>query len=192
MGPEIDLHTPSYIPSVPDIVQFPISHHKERPAPPNGIIVHSMGQYIEFEGEVLFAADFLERIGLSAHYLIDHTGKIYQCVEDDRQAYHAGESRLGDETGLNKTFIGPEILIEGTWTYEPFLKAITKPEYFTSQHYESLGWLCRSLIEKHGIQLERIARHSDVSGLSVRPDPKYDPGDGFNFHRLIETLNKEP
>lgn len=168
----------------PDIREFRIPHHKSRPAPVDGIIVHSMGQYIAGT----FAGQFLNVSGLSAHALVDHLGVIYECVDYDRQAYHAGLSKLGDQENLNRTFIGIELLIEGDHTYATFLEAIKDPESFTNEHYNSLSWLCNKLVKKYHIDLQRIRRHSEVSGSDVRPDPKQDPGQGFDMNRLLDLM----
>lgn len=169
----------------PETEEFPISNHKHRPRPADGIIIHSMGQHIEGA----FAGDFLQDFGLSAHFLIDHTGKVFECVDPDQQAYHAGGSKLGDQENLNSTFIGIELLVEGDHTYGSFLEAIKNEGTFTENHYHSCQHLCKQLIDEFDIDIDRIVRHSDVSGPDVRPDPKKDPGSGFDFDYIVASLN---
>ena len=48
----------------------------------------------------------LELYGVSAHYLIDYDGVIYQIVEDNDVAFHAGVSYWDGFDGLNKNSIG--------------------------------------------------------------------------------------
>jgi len=173
----------------PDIKTYELSSYRSRRGTdPDGIIIHSMGHYIEGE----FAGAFLNRLGLSAHYLITFTGTIYNCVETGNIAYHAGESEFNGETGLNETFIGIELLIPGDYDYELFLENIKKPEMFSEQHYKSCKLVCGWLMEKYDIPITRITRHSDVSGPDVREtNPKKDPGEGFDFDKLISMLEDD-
>lgn len=169
----------------PEIEKFVISNYKDRPDGVDGIILHSMGQYIGGK----FAGQFLQDVGLSAHYLIEHTGKIFECVAPEKQAYHAGKSEFQGQEHLNTSFIGIELLVEGDHTYETFLEAIKRAESFTEQQYQSTIWLCNRLIDDYQIPTNRIVRHSDVSGPDVRPDPKKDPGSGFDYHRVISQMH---
>ena len=153
---------------------------KNRPKPVNGIIIHSMGEYIGGQP----ASDFLESLGLSAHYLINVDGSITKCVEPEKQAYHAGKSKWKGEEHLNKSFIGIEILVEGDHTYDSFLQAIKNPDTFNSLQYEACLNLCRILMSRFNIDKENIVRHSDVSGINVRPDPKQDVGSGFEWNKF--------
>lgn len=163
-------------------------NYKERLKPVNGIIIHSMSEFVEGK----FANDFLKEIGLSAHYLIDPEGVIYECVYPTLTAYHAGISEWNGQKNLNSTYIGIEILVRGDNNYSEFLEKITKPDTFLDAQYES----CRRLINLLKIQFpkiesDNIVRHSDVSGPNVRPNaPKRDPGTGFNFNYILDTNNQ--
>lgn len=161
----------------------PNPHHKSRPSPPDGIIIHSMGQRIKGYG---YASDFLKEIELSAHYLVETDGKTIELVHPDKQAYHAGESQFKDQIFLNSTFIGIEVLVEGEHTYPTFLEEIKKEDTFYFKQIDSCATLCALLCDQYDISIDRILRHSDVSGPDVRDDPKFDPGDGFKWDSFKE------
>ena len=41
---------------------------------PKGIILHSMSEYLIYEGQKLYAKDFLKKLGLSVHGFIKPDG----------------------------------------------------------------------------------------------------------------------
>lgn len=112
---------------------------------------------------------FEEIAGLevSAHVLIERTGKVTQFVNLDRRAWHAGRSSFEGREECNDFSIGIEL--EGT-DYDVFEKA----------QYVTLAALLIAL-ESHyeGVTTERIVGHSDIAA-----GRKTDPGEGFDWHRL--------
>lgn len=64
--------------------------YSERKKPVDGILIHSIGESIE--GQDGDSIDFLESIGLSAHYFITPSGEILQTLPTNKVAYHAGKS----------------------------------------------------------------------------------------------------
>lgn len=55
--------------------------------------------------------DIYKSYGVSPHYIIDRSGKIYRLVADENIAYHAGESRVPDgRAGVNNFSIGIELI----------------------------------------------------------------------------------
>lgn len=173
--------------------ELPNPNHNERPAPPDGIVIHAAGYYIkDDDGEVWFGPDFIENHEYSYHALTDDTGKVYVTVSRDKRAWHAGKSKFKGQKDLNDTFIGFCALVRHTpLGYAEFLKAIAKPASYSDAHYESLAYLCRQAMEDYpAITLERIVRHSEVSGPDVRDDFKHDPGEGFDMERLKEEITR--
>ncbi|WP_409029453.1 N-acetylmuramoyl-L-alanine amidase [Gracilimonas sediminicola] len=159
---------------------------EDRSRPVNGIIIHSMSEYING----MFANDFLADIGLSAHFLVGVDGAMYKCVDPDKKAYHAGLSEWGGQKYLNSSYVGIEILVEGDNDWSDFKKKIEDPATFKAEQYSSciklITWLKTEFPE---ITNENIVRHSEVSGPAVRPnDPKPDPGVGFNMIRVREAI----
>jgi N-acetyl-anhydromuramyl-L-alanine amidase AmpD len=154
-----------------NIVNIPSkSNHKDIQFKPKGCIVHAMGEFIEAGEEDYFAKEFLDLIGLSAHYLVTPSGVIIQCRELHEIAYHA--------KGANSTNVGIEILVSGVHTYSTFTEAIKKP-YMTTQQITAFDDLVKYL-ESKGISRNNYQRHSTIS-----PGRKVDPGDGFQS-RIIK------
>lgn len=137
---------------------------------PNKLIIHSMSEYING----LHASDFLESIGLSAHFLIDHEGKIFKTRRTNLKAWHAKNN--------NTNTIGIELLVQGSWNYEEFLERI-KQDYCTPEQMNSLVELSKDIIEYWSIDLGSIVRHSDID-----PARKQDPGAGFDWRSYKSKL----
>lgn len=167
--------------AMPEIIVKSNTNYNERPAPADGIIIHAAASQIDGKP----AHRFIAENNLSYHALIHPDGTIYNTVSYEKRAWHAGTSRLGEQTDLNGTFIGVCFLVEAEPGWGAFLEAIARPESYTDDHYESGIFLVNSLMTMfEGVQPDRIVGHSDVSGADVRPDPKPDPGPGFDMTRL--------
>ncbi|HVG58627.1 MAG TPA: N-acetylmuramoyl-L-alanine amidase, partial [Hyalangium sp.] len=66
------------------------------------------------------------RSEVSAHYMVDRDGKIYQLVGDSKRAWHAGKGELhGVPTDVNGRSIGIEIVNDGSGK-TPFTEAQMK------------------------------------------------------------------
>ena len=108
---------------------------------------------------------------VSAHYMIDEDGTIYQLVDENKRAWHAGLSAWEDITDVNSHSIGIELVNPGhEWGYRPF------PE----EQIAALAALCRGITERHTIRW--VLGHSDVA-----PDRKRDPGDLFDWDWLARA-----
>jgi N-acetylmuramoyl-L-alanine amidase len=107
---------------------------------------------------------------VSAHYMIDEDGTIWQLVAEDRRAWHAGRAFWAGETDVNSRSIGIELVNPGHG-----------PEYrpFPDAQMSALEELCRDIIGRHPILSHRVLAHSDVA-----PDRKLDPGELFDWYRL--------
>jgi len=109
---------------------------------------------------------------VSAHYFINRKGNIWQLVEDDKVAWHAGVSKWLNRINLNETSIGIELCNPG---HE------NKYINFTDYQYETLESLLYILKEKYCIYSDRVLGHSDIAPLR-----KIDPGEKFNWQRLAK------
>lgn len=184
----------------PNIIEHPVrwSHRRRRTV--EGSLIHAMGQFVVVPDVGIYpAAEFLERSpelvssSYSAHRLVEPNGDIVVCVPDDRLAFHAGDSRLGELIGLNKTFLGLEWLVEGEWHITAFNDAMRKgTAKFTDEQYESAGWQYAQWMEAHDFGRHRIVTHAQVAGDDVRGPGlgKLDPGVGFNHGRLSNFINR--
>ena len=97
--------------------------------------------------------------GVTAHYLIDRKGTIYQLVVDKNIAYHAGESKTPDgRTNVNYFSIGIELMN-------------TEKDKNTKEQYSSLKNILSELKKTYSIKY--VLGHDDIS-----PKRKSDP---WNF-----------
>jgi N-acetylmuramoyl-L-alanine amidase len=102
----------------------------------------------------------------SAHYLIGRDGRIYQLVDEDLRAWHAGPGRWGTITDVNSASIGIELDNNGT---DPF------PEVQIDSLLRLLADICTRL----DIPRSQVIGHADMA-----PTRKRDPGALFPWARL--------
>ncbi len=105
---------------------------------------------------------------VSAHFFIARTGCLWQFVDCDQRAWHAGASSYQGRSNCNDYSVGIELEgLEGG----PFEPA----------QYEVLAGLCRDLGGRYPIT--GVAGHEHVA-----PGRKHDPGAGFDWARLQAAL----
>jgi len=110
---------------------------------------------------------------VSAHYVVEENGTIWQLVPEERRAFHAGRSCWAGGGDLNQVSIGIEIVNPGhEWGYRPF------PE----DQMAAVQRLCGALLARHRIPPDRVVGHSDIA-----PDRKSDPGELFDWPRLARA-----
>lgn len=103
---------------------------------------------------------------VSAHYLIGETGRVWQMVEEEMRAWHAGAGRWGDVSDVNSRSIGIELANRGNHPFpEPQMAALEE--------------LLRGIMARWDIPPERVIAHSDMA-----PGRKCDPGPRFDWRRL--------
>ena len=168
--------------------------------PVAGAIRHAMAERLTVTNHGIFdAAVFLEKspelvgTSLSAHRLVKPDGTIVVCVPDDRVAYHAGASKLGDLVGLNATFLGIEFLLAGEWNYPDFKQAmLTGSAQFTEAQYDAGGWQLAAWMRAWQFGYERVVDHRAVASDAVRGMGlgKLDPGVGFNHGMLTDSIRR--
>lgn len=114
---------------------------------------------------------------VSSHYLISDTARpvVYQLVDENRRAWHAGVSSWYDYPDLNTSSIGIELVNEGR---RPDLSWAP----YAPQQVDTLIALLRDLVAKHNIAAEHIVGHSDVA-----PQRKIDPGPLFPWKQLAQA-----
>ena len=107
---------------------------------------------------------------VSCHYFIERKGTIYQMVDDNKIAWHAGKSKWKNISSLNRYSIGIEIQNKGHFiNYQSF----PKKQIF------SLIKLIKLLMKKYKIKKENVLGHSDIAPLR-----KLDPGEKFPWNTL--------
>jgi len=140
---------------------------------PKMIVVHCMGEYI-LDPEPEHAVQFLDKLGLSAHILVDPAGDIFRCRSDREGAYHA--------RNYNTNSLGIEFLVEGEHNYGSFLEMIKTP-YITTAQWEAGVEVVSDWVKLYDIEEDQIVRHSDIS-----PGRKVDPGEGFHWQDFLDRV----
>ena len=112
----------------------PKNHDKFATGQPDSIIIHfTAGRDAVTSAEYLCKDD----VKASAHMVIGRKGEIYQLVDFDTVAWHAGESQYGGRTGYNKYSIGIELgqcwEVDQVWlpnTFRGLAKSTSKTRLF--------------------------------------------------------------
>jgi len=157
---------------------------------PKGIVVHSMGEYLFWEGEWITAHNFLKELKLSVHGFIHPDGTYEKMIESPGRASHAGKSLHEGLSGLNSHYLGFELLVPGQHDFGSFSKAIETPGTYTEAQFDRAVEVCKWWMKEYKFPASKVVRHSDVSGDDVRGagKGKTDPGSAFDWKRFQEAL----
>ena len=112
-----------------------------------------------------FAA--LRGVQVSAHFFIERGGHIWQFVDCDARAWHAGVSRYRGRDNCNDDSIGVEL--EGL-----------EGGLFEPMQYQSLQTLAQAVRARYPVRY--VAGHEHIA-----PERKADPGPGFDWTVLREA-----
>ena len=151
------------------LINAPSPNHDERRQPLDMLVLHYTGM------ETGQAA--LERLcdpeaKVSSHYLVEEDGRVFQLVDEERRAWHAGVAQWNGKEDINSRSIGIEIVNGGhEYGLPPF------PEV----QIEAVLRLCLDLLSRHAISAHNIVGHSDIAPLR-----KLDPGERFPWERLAQ------
>ena len=113
---------------------------------------------------------------VSSHYLIsDGEPVIYQLVDENRRAWHAGDSSWQGRTWLNASTIGIEMVQPG------YTDTATCRQWhpWAQPQIDALISLLKDIQQRHQLPPEAILGHSDVA-----PQRKVDPGPLFPWAQL--------
>jgi N-acetylmuramoyl-L-alanine amidase len=114
---------------------------------------------------------------VSAHYMVDRDGKIYQLVKDGERAWHAGKSALhGVPTDVNGRSIGIEIVNDGGGRTP-----------YTEAQYKALEKLVPWLAKTYSVPVKNLVGHKDVALPRGRKD---DPSANFDFARIRRATER--
>ena len=114
---------------------------------------------------------------VSAHYLIDAApATAYRLVDEDRRAWHAGDSEWHGRTWLNASTLGIELVNPG---YEEDAEGNRRWYPYPPKQIDALIRLLKELVERHELPPDSIVGHSDIA-----PQRKVDPGPLFPWYRL--------
>lgn len=122
----------------------------------------------------------LTQQSVSAHYLVNNLGdnEIYQLVDENKRAYHAGVSTWRADKNLNDTSIGIEIVNMG-YKSDSLGNKVFEP--FSSDQVKKIAALTKDIVTRYQIPTTNILAHSDVA-----PTRKQDPGPLFPWKKLYE------
>jgi N-acetyl-anhydromuramyl-L-alanine amidase AmpD len=128
-----------------------------------------------------------EEAGVSAHYLIDRQGKVYQLVPEDRVAFHAGKGKLPFapfyENSMNSHSLGIELMAIGS---KKDMKMFFSEQQYNQIDPAHLGFtqaqLTTAILGRHrGIKKDRqhIIGHDEYA-----PTRRSDPGALFDWKKI--------
>jgi N-acetylmuramoyl-L-alanine amidase len=117
---------------------------------------------------------------VSAHYLVNDLDdkEIYQLVDENKRAYHAGISAWRKDKNLNDNSIGIEIVNMG-FTSDATGKKIFVP--FPEYQFKKVAALAKDIVTRYMIPPTNVLGHSDIA-----PTRKQDPGPDFPWERLYK------
>lgn len=119
------------------------------------VIVHANGATVK--STIAWFQNVLANV--SYHYLVSLRGEVFQFVDENERAWHAGLSAWGGERNLNDLSVGVSIeSLEGTQSQ------------VTEAQYTALLELIRDIQARHNIKTEHVLGHKEVS-----PGRKVDP-----------------
>lgn len=142
--------------------------------------------------DVKAVLQIFKKYRVSAHYLIDRDGTVYQLVNENRVAFHAGKGSLPDKpetlNSLNSMSIGIELMAVGT--PEEMLKLGVKDyasipdaaKGFTEQQYRSLSELLLDIASRH--DKVKLTKGQIIGHDAYAPERRGDPGQLFDWERL--------
>lgn len=107
---------------------------------------------------------------VSAHYVVEEDGRIFQLVAEEMRAWHAGVSYWRGRRDINARSIGIEIVNPGhEFGYRPYPPA----------QMAAVLRLAKEIVARHAIPARNVVGHSDVA-----PQRKDDPGELFDWRML--------
>jgi N-acetylmuramoyl-L-alanine amidase len=100
-------------------------------------------------------------------------GRVVQCVQEAKRAWHAGVAAWAGEEDINSCSIGIEIVNRGhDWGYPDF----------PLRQVAAVIALCRGILLRRNLPADRVLAHSDIA-----PARKKDPGEKFPWDSLANS-----
>jgi len=133
---------------------------------PSLVVIHFTGMAAMEEALDRLCAPEYE---VSAHYLIARDGRLFQLVEEQQRAWHAGHGSWGGAADINSRSIGIELDNTGATP-------------FSAPLMDRLEALLETLLARWKIPAQGVIGHQDFA-----PTRKWDPGPRFDWQRLART-----
>lgn len=146
----------------------------------------------DFDFDPRFIRAIFEAYGVGSHYLVDRDGKIYQLIEDNDIAFHAGKSQMPERfdprkrTNVNEFSIGIEIIADERVATNSSLAEELKAGFdspdgnrvaYTIPQYYAIRRLIGELKKKYDVKV--IVGHDEIA-----PGRKTDPGTYFDWNAV--------
>lgn len=132
----------------------------------NGQVQRLFTNQLDWDAHPYFQS--IRGLQVSSHFFITRSGELWQFVSCDARAWHAGESGYRGKSNCNDDSIGIEL--EGL-----------EGGLFEPAQYETLASVCAALLRHYPIAY--LAGHEHIA-----PGRKQDPGPGFEWSRLQDSL----
>lgn len=158
-----------------EVCQSPNAGPRRGVAAPDMVVVHYTGM-VSAEAALARLRDPAAEV--SAHYLIDESGRIFGMVPERSRAWHAGAASWAGREDVNSQSIGVELAHPGPLSADEAGRRGELAPYPEAQ-YVALERLLQALMSRWRISPERVLGHSDVA-----PGRKIDPGESFDWPRL--------
>ncbi len=156
------------------MIEKPSAHFEPRTVKPDMIVIHATAtNTLEETFRYLIYSKAPNRV--SAHYVIDRDGTVYKLVDEEMAAWHAGLSEWQGHKNVNNRSIGVEFQCPKVGENEL--------GDFTDEQIGAGILLCSAIMERWGIALSNVVRHSDIA-----PNRKVDPGQHFPWQAFKEAL----
>lgn len=152
------------------ITQTPSPNFDDRTLPISLLILHYTGMAT---GEAALERMCDRDAKVSAHYMVEEDGRIFQLVDEDKRAWHAGLSEWQGETNINSNSIGIEIVNGG----HDHPNADGSLPSFPDVQINAVIALSKDIMKRHGDLT--VLGHSDIA-----PARKIDPGENFPWQGL--------
>ena len=149
-----------------------------RPSPNYDVRRHALDMLVLHYTGMESGAAAIERLcdsaaKVSAHYVVEEDGQIFQLVDDAHRAWHAGVASWAEREDINSRSVGIEIVNGG--------HDFGLPDFPDAQ-IDSVIWLSQQICDRHKIHPHNVVGHSDIAPLR-----KLDPGERFPWEQLSEA-----
>lgn len=153
-------------------IQSPSPNFDARTLPVTLLLLHYTGME---SGEAALAHMTDADAKVSAHYMVETDGRVFQLVDEADRAWHAGVSEWAGQSNINSASIGIEIVNGG---HNVPLDDGTLPPYPDVQINAVIA-LSKAVMSRHSIAAKNVLGHSDIA-----PARKIDPGEHFPWAGL--------
>ena len=169
---------------------------------PDTLVIHYTGSTSKAGAiQALYAS----KSEVSAHFVVDVNGEITQLLPLDKIAWHAGESQMGNRSGINHYSIGIEIVNPGYLSkasdgknfYTAFNEKISPDKAIAAKHknenderywhvydprqLSAVNYLCLELSKL--LPIKYVVGHDEIS-----PGRKVDPGPLYPIQKLRDIV----